>query len=120
VIIWVLGITLLWFYLPFGIPDRFRIIVLPAFMVAGACWLVEVFRTRIELHSDRLTMISGVFSRSRAIARNEIELVKSEKGCRAALRLRDGTWVKLPKAGLSDRKCAATVRAWLRRTEAAE
>jgi hypothetical protein len=116
---YVLAIGLLWFYLPFGIPDRFRIIILPGFIIAGAFGLADIFLTRIVLDGDRLTVVTDAGFRAREIMRGEIELVKWEKGCRAALKLRDGTWFPLPRPGRTDRGCAAAVRGWLRRTREA-
>ncbi|HEX8371427.1 MAG TPA: hypothetical protein VF585_01500 [Chthoniobacterales bacterium] len=119
VAIYVAGISLLCYQLPFHIPSRFKIVVVPTYVLLGAFWLADIFLTRIALHDDRLTVISVTDFLLRDIPRSEIETVKWEKGCRAALRLREGTWLHLPDAGRTAQSVAATIRAWLKRTEQA-
>src|SRR3954471_4563440 len=97
--IYLAGLTLLMLHLPFGIPDRHRVWIVPSFAIFGAFWLVDVFLTRIILGSDSLRVVSISDFRSRILNRAEIDSVTWEKGCGASIKLRDGKWVRLPSVG---------------------
>jgi hypothetical protein len=116
VLIYLLGCFLIWLHLPFGIPDRFKIWMAPAYIILGAAWLADVFLTRIDLGHDRLRIVSIPF-RSRTIPREEIESVTWAAGCGASLILRGGRGVPLPGVGRNAQGLTNTIRAWLKRTE---
>jgi hypothetical protein len=117
VVIFIAGVVMLHFHLPFGIPDHHRIWFVPAFAIFGGFWLADVFTTRILLAPDRLHLVSISSFQSRTIPRVEIERVVWEKGCGVSLVLRDGKGVRLPSVGRNAQGLANTIRAWLKRTE---
>lgn len=104
-------------HLPFGIPDRHRVWVVPVFAVVGALWLADAFTRRIVLWSDGIRIVSLSDFQSRTISRAEIDSVTWEKGCGASLKLRDGQWVRLPNVGRDPQGLTNTIRTWLRMTE---
>jgi hypothetical protein len=115
--IYIAGCFLIWFHLPFGIPDGFRIWIAPSYMILGALWLADAFLTRIELSQDNLRIVSVPF-RSRTIPRAEIDSVTWAAGCGASLILRDGSGVSLPSVGRDAQGLTNTIRTWLKRTGA--
>jgi hypothetical protein len=117
VAIYLAGVVLLMVHLPFDIPDRHKGWIVPCFAILGACWLADVFLTRIVLASDSLRIVSISDFQSRTVPRAEIERVTWAAGCGAALTLRDGKGVRLPSAGRNAQGLANTIRAWLKRTE---
>jgi hypothetical protein len=117
VAIYLAGVVLLMVHLPFNIPDRHRVWIVPCFAVLGAFWLADVFLTRIVLASDSLRVVSISDFQSRTIPRAEIVSVTWAAGCGAALTLRDGKFVHLPSAGRNAQGLTNTIRAWLKRTE---
>ena len=117
VAIYLAGVTLLTVHLPFSIPDRHRVWIVPVFALFGALWLADAFTTRIVLGPDSIHLVSISDFQSRTIPRVEIESVTWEKGCGASIRLRDGKWVRLPSVGRDAQGLTNTIRAWLKRTE---
>jgi hypothetical protein len=113
--IYLAGCFLIWFHLPFGIPDRFRIWIAPAYMILGALWLADVFLTRIELGENGLRIVSFPF-RSRAIPRTEIDSVTWAAGRGASIILHGGRGVSIPSVGRDAQGLTNTIRAWLKRT----
>jgi hypothetical protein len=94
---------------------RFGKIAVAVYLVCGAFTLALVFRRRIVLSADGLSMVSDF--RVRTIPRSEIENVTWEKGAGAHLKLRDGKCVRLPEVGLNAQALTNSIRAWLKRTE---
>jgi len=117
VAIYLTGAALLMNHLPFGIPDRHKVWMVPCFAVFGAFWLADVFLTRIILGSDSLRIVSVSSFQSRTFTRAEIASVTWASGCGASLTLRNGEGVRLPSAGRNAQGLTNTIRAWLRRTE---
>jgi len=115
--IYLAGVVLLMIHLPFNIPDRHRVWIVPCFVILGAFWLADVFLTRIVLASDSLRVVSISDFQSRTIPRTEIESVTWEKGCGASIKLNNGKWVHLPSVGRNAQGLTNTLRAWLKRTE---
>jgi hypothetical protein len=117
VVIYVAGVALLSFHLPFGISDHHRVWIVPVYALFGALWLADLFTTRIVLARDSIRIVSISDFQSRTVPRVEIESVTWEKGCGASIRLRDGKWVRLPSVGRDAQGLTNTIRAWLKRTE---
>ncbi len=117
VVIYLAGIALLSFHLPFNIPERYKPLVLTCFVIGGAFAVVDIFLKRIALQNDRITIVSLSDYVSRTIPRADIESVTWEKGCGASMKLCDGKWVRLPNVGLNAQGLTNTIRAWLKRTE---
>ena len=114
VLIYIAGIVLLSVHLPFNIPERYKIYIVPGYVVFGLLWLADVFFTRIELHSDRIKIVSDF--KTRTIPRAEVAGVTWEKGCGTSLKLCDDKWVKLPGVSGNAQGLANTIRAWINRT----
>ena len=119
VVIYLAGIALLNFHLPFNIPERYKLLVLACFVIGGAFAVVDIFLKQIVLQNDSITIVSLSDYISRTILRADIESVTWEKGCGASMNLCDGKWVRLPKVGLNAQGLTNTIRAWLNRTEGA-
>lgn len=115
--VYVTGIVLLSLHLPYGIPDRYRIWVVPIYAVLGALWLVDVFTRRIVLGADSIHIISIFDYLNRTIPRAEIKSVTWQAGCGASLILNEGRGVRLPHVGRNLQGLTNTIRAWLKRTE---
>lgn len=113
--IYVAGCVLIWFHLPFGIPEHLKTWIAPAYIVLGALGLADLLVTRIALGSDNLRIVSGF--RSQTIPRAEIDKVTWAAGCGASLILRGGKGVPLPSVGRNAQGLTNTIRAWLKRTE---
>ena len=118
VAVYVTGIVLLSLHLPYGIPDNYRVWVVPIYAVLGALWLVDLFTRRIVLGADSIRIISIFDYINRTIPRAEIKSVTWEAGCGASLILNEGQGVRLPNVGRNLQGLTNTIRAWLRRTEA--
>jgi hypothetical protein len=117
VAIYIAGVLLPIFYLPFGIPDRHRVWVVPCLAIFGAFWLADVFLTRIVLGSDSVHIVSISDFQSRTVHRAEIDRVTWESSGGASLILRNGKGVHLPNVTGNAQGLTNTIRAWLRRTE---
>ena len=68
--------------------------------------------TRVELNDEGLTRVAN-FQR-RFIPRAQIDSVTWEAGTGVAIRLTDGSWVRLPDVGNSQAR-ANSIRAWIKR-----
>ena len=112
------GIVLLSLHLPYGIPDRYRVWVVPIYAVLGALWLADVFTRRIVLGADDIRIVSFSDYLYRSIPRAMIKSVTWEWGCGASLILHEGRGVRLPNVGRDPQGLTNTIRAWLKRTEA--
>ena len=86
--------------------------------VAAAVGFVQTLTTCVKLEDDSL-VISSWFGKKR-YARATLESVTWEAGSGVALRLTDGTWLKLPELGHNSQALSNSIRAWLRRTEVNE
>jgi hypothetical protein len=116
IVIYIVGVALLSIHLPFGIASRHRIWIVPIYALFGALWLADIFMKRIVLTKDGLRIVSVATFRSRTVPRIEIESVTWEKGCGASIKLRNGTWVRLPDVGRNAQGLTNTIRAWLNKT----
>jgi hypothetical protein len=115
IILYFAGCVLIWFHLPFGLSDRFKIWIAPVYILLGALGLADLLLSRITLGGDYLRIVSGF--RSKRILRADIDRVTWAAGCGASLILRDGKGVRLPSVGRNAQGLANTIRAWLKRTE---
>jgi len=109
------GCVLIWFHLPFGIPERFEVWIAPAYILLGALGIADLLLSRITLGGSDLRIVSGF--RSQRIPRAEIDRVTWAAGCGASLILRDGKGVRLPSVGHNAQALTNTIQAWLKRTE---
>jgi len=116
VVIYIAGVVLLSFHLPFGVSDRHRVWVVPTYAVAGALWLADLLTRRIVLGPDSIRVISFSDYQCRTIQRTEIEDVTWEKGCGASLMMRAGRGIRLPNVGRDPQGLTNTIRAWLKKT----
>src|SRR6185436_10094417 len=107
--IYIAGIVLLTIHLPFDIPSRYRVWIVPVFAVVGAFWLADVLTTRIILGGDSIRIFSISNFQSRTIPRAEVDNVSWEKGGGASIKLRDGKWVRLPSVGRDAQGLANTI-----------
>jgi hypothetical protein len=73
--------------------------------------LVQVFRGRIELRAEEIRVVELVGHKS--YARPQIVAAQWEKGCPVSLKLRDGSWARLPDTGHANSQVAGAIRAWL-------
>lgn len=71
---------------------------------------IDLAVSRIDLTPDALQITE--LHRRRAVAKNDITLVKFEGGA-VFLQLQNGSWFKLPDTGWNSLGVANTVRAWL-------
>ena len=115
IVIYLAGCVLMWFHLPFGMPDHWKTWVVPAYVILGALGLADMLLTRIALGSGHLRIVSGF--RSQTIPRAEIDRVTWAAGCGASLILREGKGIRLPSVGRNAQGLTNTIRAWLKRTE---
>ena len=111
------GLALLTIHLPFGIPDRHRVWIVPSFVIFGAFWLADVFLRRIVLGRDNIRVFSISDFQCRTIPRAEIDSVTWHQDEGASLILRGGKAVGLPSVGRNAQGLTNTIRAWLKRTE---
>jgi hypothetical protein len=116
VAIYVAGVVSLSLYLPFGISDRHKVWLVPAYALSGVLWLADIFTRRIVLSPDSIRIVSLSDFQFRAIPRSEIEDVTWAKGCGASLILREGKGVRLPNVGRDPQGLTNTIRAWLKKT----
>jgi hypothetical protein len=116
VVIYIAGVVLLSFHLPFGVSDRHRVWLVPTYVVAGVLSLVDLITRRIVLGPDSIRIISFSDYQCRTIPRTEIENVTWEKGCGASLIMRAGRGVRLPNVGRDPQGLTNTIRAWLNKT----
>ena len=116
VVIYVAAVVMLSLHLPFGISDSHRVWIVPIFVVFGALWLADVFLSRIILQSDGVRIVSISDFQRQTVPRAEIDSVTWERRG-AALKLRDGKWVRLPNVGQNPQGLANTIRAWLKKME---
>jgi hypothetical protein len=116
VALYIAGLVMLRFYLPFRIADHHRVWILPLFCLCGALWLLDLFMTRIVLSDQSIRIVSILDFVSRTVPRVNVDSVTWEKGCGASIRLRDGQWVRLPNVGRNAQGLTNTIRAWLKRT----
>ena len=116
VVIYIAGVVLLSLHLPFGISDRHRVWLVPAYAVLGVLWLADIFTRRIVLGPDSIRLVSFSDYQCRTILRTEIESVTWEKGCGASLIMREGRGVRLPNVGRDPQGLTNTIRAWLKKT----
>lgn len=86
-----------------------------AFSLLVLVGLADAVMTRVTVDEGGLTRVAG-FRRLR-IPRHDIESVTWEAGAGVAVRLKRGSWVKLPEIGNSQAR-ANSLRAWLKRTAA--
>jgi hypothetical protein len=114
-VLYLAGFALIWFHLPFGIPDHFKTWIAPAYIVLGGLGLADMLLTRIALGRDKLRIVFGF--RSQTIPRAEIDSVTWAAGCGASVILRGGKGVPLPSVGRNAQGLTNTIRAWLKRTE---
>jgi hypothetical protein len=77
--------------------------------IIGVGGIVEAVVVRIDLTDDALVVTDLTGRRRFAIG--DIERISQEKGVPPAIRLKDGTWVKLPSVGSEP---GNSVRAWLK------
>lgn len=85
-----------------------------ALTAMAAAGVAEVLWMRVTLEPDAILIRAR--GSKRRIDRAEIETVTWEAGAGVALRLKNGSWVKLPDTGHGSMGVANSVRAWLRRT----
>lgn len=85
--------------------------LLAVFLVVG---LADALVTRVEFNDEGLIRVANF--RRRFVRRAEIENVTWEGGTGVAIRLTDGSWVRLPDVGNSQAR-ANSIRAWIKRTE---
>ena len=116
VLIYIAGVVLLSFYLPFGLSDRHRGWLVPTYAVAGVLWLTDIFTRRIVLGPDSIRIVSFSDYQCRTIPRTAIESVTWEKGCGASLIMRAGRGVRLPNVGRDPQGLTNMIRAWLKNT----
>ncbi|MDH3423118.1 MAG: PH domain-containing protein [Gemmatimonadota bacterium] len=79
-----------------------------------AVGLTDALTTRVELNDQGLIRVANF--RRRFVPRAQIESVTWEGGTGVAIRLTDGSWVRLPDVGNSQAR-ANSIRAWIKRTE---
>jgi hypothetical protein len=109
---------LIWFHLPFGIPERYKFWVAPCCIVLGALFVADVFLTRIVLNPNSLRIVNVTRFSSRTIPRADIDSVTWAAGCGASVVLRGGgRGVPLPSVGYNAQGLTNVIRAWLKRTE---
>jgi hypothetical protein len=86
--------------------------------VLGVAAIAESWLVRVSLRDDAvwITTLRG----RRRVPRETIESVTWEKGGGVALRTAGGAWVKLPEMGFDSQGLTNSIRAWLRRTRAAD
>jgi hypothetical protein len=116
ILIYMVGGCLLVARLPFGLPERFKVVVVPVYVFLGAFWLADIFLTRIVLGEDRISIVSIMDFKSHSFSRDEIESVTWEKGCNASLKLHTSKWIRLPHVGQKPLGLTNTIRAWLSKT----
>jgi hypothetical protein len=78
---------------PSWLPITFTVLA-----ILGLVGVVEVFRLRVELREDELIVVSGW--RKRRLSRELLERVTWQAGAGVSIRLKDGSWVRLPDVGL--------------------
>jgi hypothetical protein len=115
IVIYLAGCVLIWFRLPFEIPDRFKTWFAPCYVLLGALGIADLLLTQIALGSDNVRIVSGF--RSQSIPRAEIDSVTWAAGCGASLILRGGKGVRLPSVGRNAQGLTNTIRAWLKKTQ---
>src|SRR5262245_50563759 len=93
-------------------------IVCTAWARFAAAGFVQMLLTYVHLRDDALVVSSGF--RKRRYERAALESVTWEAGSGVAIRLVDGSWLKLPELGYNSQSLCNSIRAWLRRTEAAK
>jgi hypothetical protein len=114
IVLYLAGCILIWIHLPFGIPEQYKIWILPAYVVLGAVGLADLLLSRIALGNDNVSIVSGF--RSQTIPRADIDSVTWAAGCGASLILHGGKGVRLPSVGRDAQGLTNTIRAWLKRT----
>ena len=92
-------------------PYSIGLDILAFLMVVG---LAEALMTRVELNDEGLIRVANF--RRRFVPRAQIDNVTWEAGTGVAIRLTDGSWVRLPDVGNSQAR-ANSIRAWIKRTE---
>ncbi|MDH3208533.1 MAG: PH domain-containing protein, partial [Gemmatimonadota bacterium] len=78
-----------------------------------AVGLTDALTTRVELNDEGLIRVANF--RSRFVPRAQIESVSWEGGTGVAIRLTNGSWVRLPDVGNSQAR-ANSIRGWIKRT----
>ncbi|HSY18475.1 MAG TPA: hypothetical protein VK815_09090 [Candidatus Acidoferrales bacterium] len=117
VIIWLAGMVLVSIHIPFGIPDKYRVWIIPFYALGGVLWLADVFLSRIVLGPDTLRIVSPTDFLAHTFTRAEIAEVSWTKIGGARLTLRDGKKIRFPSVDRDPRGLTNTIRAWLKRTE---
>ncbi len=84
------------------------------FTLLGALAIFEVFVVRVELLENELLIASGW--RWRRYQRSIVDHATWSAGSGVSIRLKDGSWVKLPELGYDSQSLTNSIRAWLRRT----
>ena len=79
VVIYLAGIALLNFHLPFNISERYIFLVSACYVIGGAFAVVDIFLKRIVLQNDSIMIVSLSDYISRTILRADIESVTWEK-----------------------------------------
>lgn len=93
-----------------------EVVALTGLTLLFAVGLVEGLTARVELNLETLEVVTNF--RRRAIPRAEVIRAVGEKGVPVAIELRSGGWLKLPRLGTGPH--ANTVRAWIKRSAAAD
>jgi hypothetical protein len=117
IIVYVSSIVLVQSHLPFNIPDRFKDIVIPCYVLLGAVWLTDMCSRRIVLRSDSIQIVSLLTLQMRTVPRSDIDSVTWERPGAVLMKLRDGAWLRLPRVGNNPQGLANTIRSWLKRTD---
>lgn len=86
--------------------------LMTAFGLFAIVGIADSLSTSVRLYSDSLVIMSNF--RRRAIPRSELEHVTWEGGVGVSLRMKSGSWVKLPDVGNSQ-SVTNSIRAWIRR-----
>lgn len=91
-----------------------------AVLLASACpvSLAELATQRVQLEGGTMTIVDKF--RRRTLNCSEISKVTWAKGMGVAVQLLNGEWVKLPPVGTSHQGVTNTIRAWVKRTQAAK
>jgi hypothetical protein len=95
--------------------EGFKWYVPVAFALSFLCLLgaVDTLTTRVELHEDTLVIVANL--RTRTYPKAAFTKVAWAKGAPAALQLREGNWVFLPRALPGGLGPANSLKAWLTR-----
>lgn len=98
------------YYRSEGISLTFALMA--AFALLAIVGMADSLTTSVKLYIDSLVITSNF--RRRMIPRSELEHVTWEGGVGVSMKMKSGSWVKLPDVGNSQ-SVTNSIRAWLKR-----